>query len=110
MNAIKKIGLTALASSLVVTSAVAGEMSVSGGASNRKGTSQWSGRCFRGNNQIHQHHLRKRTAGVPWRSGIGAPYSSSDPLERHHDGVAGVQKKSGIRRAHGLVPIGGHVL
>jgi outer membrane protein OmpU len=33
MNKFKKIGLTALASSLVVSSAVAGEMSVSGGAS-----------------------------------------------------------------------------
>ena len=33
MNTIKKIGLTALASSLVVTSAYAGEMSVSGSAS-----------------------------------------------------------------------------
>ena len=33
MNKFKKVGLTALAGSLVVTSAVAGEMSVSGGAS-----------------------------------------------------------------------------
>jgi outer membrane protein OmpU len=33
MNTFKKIGLTALASSLVVTSAYAGEMSVSGSAS-----------------------------------------------------------------------------
>ena len=32
MNKFKKVGLTALAGSLVVTSAVAGEMSVSGGA------------------------------------------------------------------------------
>ena len=35
MNNFKKIGLTALAGSLVATSAVAGEMSVSGGASNK---------------------------------------------------------------------------
>ena len=33
MNNFKKLGLTALASSLVVSSAVAGEMSVAGGAS-----------------------------------------------------------------------------
>ena len=33
MNTFKKIGLTALAGSLVVTSAYAGSMSVSGGAS-----------------------------------------------------------------------------
>jgi outer membrane protein OmpU len=33
MNTFKKIGLTALAGSLVVTSAYAGAMSVSGGAS-----------------------------------------------------------------------------
>ena len=33
MNTLKKVGLTALAGSLVVTSAVAGEMSVAGSAS-----------------------------------------------------------------------------
>jgi outer membrane protein OmpU len=54
MNKFKKIGLTALASSLVVSSAVAGEMSVSGGASiglkNTSGTS--SGKSWTMGNQL----------------------------------------------------------
>jgi outer membrane protein OmpU len=54
MNTIKKIGLTALAGSLVVTSAYAGAMSVSGGASigmnNNKGGH--SGKSFTMGNQL----------------------------------------------------------
>jgi outer membrane protein OmpU len=54
MNTIKKIGLTALAGSLVVTSAVAGEMSVSGGASiGLKNTSKTaSGKSWTMGNQL----------------------------------------------------------
>ena len=54
MNTFKKIGLTALASSLVVTSAVAGEMSVAGGASmGLKNTSNTSsGRSWTMGNQL----------------------------------------------------------
>ena len=54
MNTFKKLGLTALASSLVVTSAVAGEMSVSGGASiGLKNTSEGSsGRSWTMGNQL----------------------------------------------------------
>ena len=54
MNTFKKIGLTALASSLVVTSAVAGEMSVAGGASlGLKNTSKTSsGRSWTMGNQL----------------------------------------------------------
>jgi len=54
MNTFKKIGLTALASSLVVTSAYAGEMSVSGSASmgvkNNSGTA--SGKSWTMGNQL----------------------------------------------------------
>ena len=54
MNTFKKIGLTALAGSLVVTSAVAGEMSVAGGASmGLKNTSNSStGRSWTMGNQL----------------------------------------------------------
>ena len=54
MNKFKKVGLTALAGSLVVTSAVAGEMSVSGGASiGLKNTSKTStGRSSTMGNQL----------------------------------------------------------
>jgi len=57
MNKLKKIGLTALAASLVTTSAFAGEMSVSGGASigvkNTTGTNDPStGKGFTMGNQI----------------------------------------------------------
>ena len=54
MNKFKKVGLTALAGSLVVTSAVAGEMSVSGGASiGLKNTSKTStGRSWTMGNQL----------------------------------------------------------
>ena len=54
MNKFKKVGLTALAGSLVVTSAVAGEMSVSGGASlGLKNTSKTAtGRSWTMGNQL----------------------------------------------------------
>ena len=54
MNTFKKVGLTALAGSLVVTSAVAGEMSVAGGASmGLKNTSNTSsGRSWTMGNQL----------------------------------------------------------
>ena len=54
MNNLKKIGLTALAGSLVVTSAVAGEMSVAGGASTGlKNTSHTtSGKSWTMGNQL----------------------------------------------------------
>jgi len=57
MNNLKKIGLTALAASLVTTSAFAGEMSVSGGASigvkNTTGTNDPStGKSFTMGNQL----------------------------------------------------------
>ena len=54
MNKFKKVGLTALAGSLVVTSAVAGEMSVSGGASiGLKNTSKTStGKSWTMGNQL----------------------------------------------------------
>ena len=54
MNTFKKIGLTALASSLVVSSAVAGEMSVAGGASlGLKNTSKTStGKSWTMGNQL----------------------------------------------------------
>ena len=55
MNKSKKVGLTALAGSLVVTSAVAGEMSVSGGASIglKNTTKTSSGRSW---TMIHSYH------------------------------------------------------
>ena len=47
MNNFKKVGLTALAGSLVATSAMAGEMSVSGGASmNLKHTNGGAANCW----------------------------------------------------------------
>ena len=54
MNKLKKVGLTALAGSLVVTSAVAGEMSVSGGASIglKNTTKTSSGRSWTMGNQL----------------------------------------------------------
>ena len=54
MNKFKKVGLTALAGSLVVTSAVAGEMSVSGGASIglKNTTKTSSGRSWTMGNQL----------------------------------------------------------
>ena len=54
MNKFKKVGLTALAGSLVVTSAVAGEMSVSGGASLglKNTTKTSSGRSWTMGNQL----------------------------------------------------------
>ena len=54
MNNLKKVGLTALAGSLVVTSAVAGEMSVSGGASIglKNTTKTSSGRSWTMGNQL----------------------------------------------------------
>ena len=57
MNKLKKIGLTALAASLVTTSAFAGAMTVSGGASigvkNTTGTNDSStGKSFTMGNQL----------------------------------------------------------
>ena len=53
---IKKIGLTALAGSLVATSAFAGEMSVSGGASitveHKNGTAADAGKSYTMGNQL----------------------------------------------------------
>ena len=53
---IKKIGLTALAGSLVATSAFAGEMSVAGGASitveHKNGTAADSGKSYTMGNQL----------------------------------------------------------
>ena len=63
MNAIKKIGLTALASSLVVTSAVAGEMSVSGGAS------------------IGLKNTTKTASGKSWTMGNQLTFSGSGELD-----------------------------
>ena len=63
MNAIKKIGLTALASSLVITSAVAGEMSVSGGAS------------------IGLKNTTKTASGKSWTMGNQLTFSGSGELD-----------------------------
>jgi outer membrane protein OmpU len=63
MNTIKKIGLTALASSLVVTSAVAGEMSVSGGAS------------------IGLKNTTKTASGKSWTMGNQLTFSGSGELD-----------------------------
>ena len=63
MNTFKKIGLTALASSLVVTSAVAGEMSVSGGAS------------------IGLKNTTKTASGKSWTMGNQLTFSGSGELD-----------------------------
>jgi outer membrane protein OmpU len=63
MNAIKKLGLTALAGSLVVTSAVAGEMSVTGGAS------------------IGLKNTTKTASGKSWTMGNQLTFSGSGELD-----------------------------
>ena len=63
MNTFKKLGLTALAGSLVVTSAVAGEMSVSGGAS------------------IGLKNTSKTAAGKSWTMGNQLTFSGSGELD-----------------------------
>ena len=63
MNKFKKVGLTALASSLVVTSAVAGEMSVSGGAS------------------IGLKNTSKTASGKSWTMGNQLTFSGSGELD-----------------------------
>ena len=63
MNTFKKIGLTALAGSLVVTSAVAGEMSVSGGAS------------------IGLKNTTKTSSGRSWTMGNQLTFSGSGELD-----------------------------
>ena len=63
MNNFKKIGLTALAGSLVVTSAVAGEMSVSGGAS------------------IGLKNTTKTSSGRSWTMGNQLTFSGSGELD-----------------------------
>jgi len=63
MNKFKKVGLTALASSLVVTSAVAGEMSVSGGAS------------------IGLKNTTKTSSGKSWTMGNQLTFTGSGELD-----------------------------
>jgi outer membrane protein OmpU len=63
MNNLKKVGLTALAGSLVVTSAVAGEMSVSGGAS------------------IGLKNTSKTATGKSWTMGNQLTFSGSGELD-----------------------------
>ena len=63
MNNLKKVGLTALAGSLVVTSAVAGEMSVSGGAS------------------IGLKNTTKTSTGKSWTMGNQLTFSGSGELD-----------------------------
>ena len=63
MNKFKKIGLTALASSLVVSSAVAGEMSVSGGAS------------------IGLKNTTKTSSGKSWTMGNQLTFTGSGELD-----------------------------
>ena len=63
MNKFKKVGLTALAGSLVVTSAVAGEMSVSGGAS------------------IGLKNTTKTSTGRSWTMGNQLTFSGSGELD-----------------------------
>jgi len=63
MNNLKKVGLTALAGSLVVTSAVAGEMSVSGGAS------------------IGLKNTSKTASGKSWTMGNQLTFSGSGELD-----------------------------
>jgi len=63
MNKFKKVGLTALAGSLVVTSAVAGEMSVSGGAS------------------IGLKNTTKTASGKSWTMGNQLTFSGSGELD-----------------------------
>ena len=68
MNKFKKVGLTALAGSLVVTSAVAGEMSVSGGASiGLKNTSKTAtGRSWTMGNQLTFSGSGELDNGYTW--------------------------------------------
>ena len=63
MNTFKKVGLTALAGSLVVSSAVAGEMSVSGGAS------------------IGLKNTEKTSSGKSWTMGNQLTFSGSGELD-----------------------------
>jgi outer membrane protein OmpU len=63
MNTIKKLGLTALAGSLVVTSAVAGEMSVTGGAS------------------IGLKNTEKTSSGKSWTMGNQLTFTGSGELD-----------------------------
>ena len=63
MNTFKKVGLTALASSLVVSSAVAGEMSVSGGAS------------------IGLKNTEKTSSGKSWTMGNQLTFTGSGELD-----------------------------
>jgi outer membrane protein OmpU len=63
MNKFKKIGLTALAGSLVVSSAVAGEMSVSGGAS------------------IGLKNTNKTSSGKSWTMGNQLTFTGSGELD-----------------------------
>ena len=63
MNTIKKLGLTALAGSLVVTSAVAGEMSVTGGAS------------------LGLKNTNKTSTGKSWTMGNQLTFSGSGELD-----------------------------
>ena len=84
MNTFKKIGLTALASSLVVTSAYAGEMSVSGSASmgvkNNSGTA--SGKSWTMGNQL------TFTGGGELDNGLNV--SLSFVLDQGDDSTAGL--------------------
>ena len=84
MNTFKKIGLTALASSLVVTSAYAGEMSVSGSASmgvkNNSGTA--SGKSWTMGNQL------TFTGGGELDNGLNV--SLSFVLDQGDDSTAGI--------------------
>jgi outer membrane protein OmpU len=63
MNTFKKVGLTALAGSLVVTSAVAGEMSVTGGA------------------RIGLKNTEKTSTGKSWTMGNQLTFSGSGELD-----------------------------
>jgi len=63
MNTFKKVGLTALAGSLVVSSAVAGEMSVSGGAS------------------IGLKNTEKTSSGKSWTMGNQLTFTGSGELD-----------------------------
>ena len=63
MNNMKKIGLTALAGSLVATSAFAGSMSVSGSAK-----------------MTYQSKGEENVTGNPWSNSIGISFSGSGVL------------------------------
>ena len=63
MNTFKKVGLTALAGSLVVSSAVAGEMSVAGGAS------------------IGLKNTTKTSSGKSWTMGNQLTFTGSGELD-----------------------------